>query len=101
LFDLTLTLTQTAREWRRMAMTNWDYLTLSIHYDKKEHKNWVVTYQERPPLVGLQAILAAHGSAGWELVSLDSERMEAYTGFGKYTIEPITYRATFKRPRED
>lgn len=82
-------------------MTIWEYRTLRISYDKKEHKNWVVKYAGEPPLVGLQAILEAHGSHGWELVSLDVERMEAGVGMGKYHIEPVTYRATFKRPKED
>ena len=82
-------------------MGKWEHRTISIHYDKKTHKNWVVKYAERPPLVGLQAILEAYGSDGWELVSLNPEHLQAFPGFGKYYIEPGVYRATFKRSVED
>ena len=79
-------------------MGKWEYHTIRIRYDKKEHKNWVVEFAEKPSLVGLDAILNAYGAAGWELISLDPERLEAYPGFGKWSIEPGGYRATFKRP---
>jgi hypothetical protein len=82
-------------------MGKWEHRTISIHYDKKTHKNWVVQYAERPPLVGLQAILEAYGSDGWELVSLNPEHLQVIPGFGKYYIEPGVYRATFKRSVED
>jgi hypothetical protein len=78
-------------------MTEWEYRTFKIEYDKKQHKNWVVERAEKPPLVGLQAILEAHGSRDWELVSLDAERYEISVGFGKYFMDPTVYRATFKR----
>ena len=81
-------------------MRNWEYLTIQIRYDGKRHKNWVLTYADRPPLVGLQAILQAHGVQGWELVSLDVEHREASPGFGKWYVDPTVYRATFKRPVE-
>ena len=81
-------------------MGKWEYLTLRIRYDRKKHKNWVLEYADKPPLVGLQAILEAHGSRGWELVSLNPERFQAFAGFGKWYIEPRAYRATFKRPGE-
>jgi hypothetical protein len=82
-------------------MGKWEYLTFRIGYDRKEHKNWVVKYNGKPPLVGLQAILDAHGADAWELVSLDLERSAAVTGFGKWHLEPVTYRATFKRPIDE
>ena len=82
-------------------MGKWEHLTVSISYDRKKHKNWVVEYAEKPPLVGLQAILKAYGSRGWELVSLNPERLQVFAGFGKWTVEPRVYRATFKRPVED
>jgi len=78
-------------------MPKWEYHTIRIRYDKKGHKNWVVEFAGKPPLVGLDAILNAYGSAGWELISLDPERLEAIPGFGKWFIEPGGYRATFKR----
>ena len=78
-------------------MTEWEYRTFKIEYDKKQHKNWVVERAEKPPLVGLQAILEAHGSRDWELVSLDAEHYEISVGFGKYFMDPTVYRATFKR----
>ena len=78
----------------------WEYLTFTINYHKKL-KNWVVEYTNKPPLVGLPAILEVYGSEGWELVSLLPERSEAYPGFGQWTIEPATYRATFKRPAQE
>ena len=81
-------------------MGKWKYCTVSINYDKK-HKNWVVENPEKQPLVGLQAILEAYGSDGWELVSLNPEQFEAFPGFGKWYVEPAVYRATFKRPAED
>ena len=81
-------------------MGKWEYLTFSISYDKK-HKNWVVQYADKPPLVGLQAILEAYGSHGWELVNLGPEHLQASPGFGKWYVEPEVYRATFKRPVED
>jgi hypothetical protein len=81
-------------------MGNWEYLTFRIGYDRKEHKDWVIRYKGKPSLVGLQAILEAHGEVGWELVSLDLERSVAVAGIGKWAIEPVTYRVTFKRPKE-
>jgi hypothetical protein len=82
-------------------MSTWEYLTIRIDYDRKQHKNWIVKYAEQPPLIGLSVILGNYGSRGWELVSLDPERLEAVPGFGKWTIEPASYRATFKRPKEE
>ena len=79
----------------------WEYRTISINYDKKKHKNWVVEYDEKPALVGLQAILEAYGARGWELVALNPDHLQAFPGFGKWYIEPAVYRATFKRPAED
>ena len=81
-------------------MVKWEYRTLQIRYDRKKHKNWVVERAEEPPLVGLQAIVDAHGTRGWELVSLDPEYFEIYAGFTKWHMEPEVYRATFKRPIE-
>jgi hypothetical protein len=78
-------------------MTEWEYRTFKIRYDKKQHKNWVVEGAEKTPLVGLQAILETHGSQGWELVSLEVEHYEVSLGFGKYFMDPTGYRATFKR----
>jgi hypothetical protein len=82
-------------------MGQWECLTVRINYDWKKHRNWVVEYAEKPPLVGLQAILEAYGSHGWELVSLNPEYFQAFAGLGKWHIEPRVYRATFKRPVED
>ena len=79
-------------------MANWDYLTFDIRYEGKKHKDWVITYTDHPPLVGLQEILKAHGAQGWELVSLLPEQFEVYPGFGRWVGEPTLYRATFKRP---
>ena len=81
-------------------MARWEYRTVWISYDKKQHKNWVVEYAEKPPLVGLNAILEEYGSRGWELVCLNPERFSAFPGFGTWHIEPQAYRATFKRPVE-
>jgi hypothetical protein len=78
-------------------MTDWEYRTFKIEYDKKHLKNWVFERGEKPPLVGLQAILETHGSQNWELVSLDAEHYEISVGFGKYYMDPTVYRATFKR----
>ena len=82
-------------------MGKWEYHTIGIRYDKKKHKNWVVEFAGKPPLVGLDGILNAYGSGGWELISLDPEHLQAYPGFGKWFIEPGGYRATFKRPVGD
>ena len=79
-------------------MTRWEYLTFGIEYDRRQHKTWVVEQPDGEPLVGLNAILDAYGSSGWELVSLEAERHQVYVGFGKYSLEPASYRATFKRP---
>ena len=79
-------------------MVKWEYLTLSIEYDRKTHKNWVVEFAGRPPLVGLQEILQAYGADGWELVGLAPDRMQAFPAWGRWDVEPQTYRATFKRP---
>ena len=81
-------------------MTRWEYSTFSIHYQKKL-KNWEVEYTNKPPLVGLQAILEVYGAEGWELVSLLPERSQAYAGFGAWHIEPEILRATFKRPAQE
>jgi len=82
-------------------MEKWEYSTISIGYDKKKHKNWVVEHAEKAPLVGLPAILKAYGSRGWELVNLSPEHFQAFPGFGKWYVEPAVYRATFKRRAED
>ncbi len=55
---------------RKAKMAKWEYRTIIIGYDKKKHKNWVLERAGEAPLVGLQAVLDAYGSAGWELVSL-------------------------------
>jgi hypothetical protein len=81
-------------------MVKWQYLTFEIHYDRKKHKNWVLQLAERPPLVGVKAILEAYGTDGWELVSLEPDGYRAIPGFGQWDIEPRIYRATFKRPVE-
>jgi hypothetical protein len=82
-------------------MKEWEYQTIQIAYDKKEHKNWVLKQEGyKPPLIGLQAILGAFGVQGWELVSMGPEHFEAYPGFGKWYAEPAIYRATFKRQAE-
>jgi hypothetical protein len=78
-------------------MAEWEYRTLEIWYDKKQHKNWVFERAEKGAIVGLQAILEAHGSQNWELVNLCAEHYEISVGFGKYYMDPTMYRATFKR----
>ncbi|TET51289.1 MAG: hypothetical protein E3J64_07105 [Anaerolineales bacterium] len=78
-------------------MARWEYRTLSIGYDKKKQKNWVLERGDGGALIGLPAILEAYGSDGWELVSLDADRSEVFPGFGKWYMEPAAYRATFKR----
>lgn len=80
-------------------MGRWRYFTVTISYDKKK-KNWVVEVPEKQPLVGLQAVLEAYGSDGWELVGLSPEHFQAFPGFGKWYVEPAVYRATFKRLEE-
>jgi hypothetical protein len=82
-------------------MTQWEYRTFKIEYDKKQQENWVVERAQEPPLIGLQAILEAHGSRDWELVSLEPEHYEISVGFGKYFMDPTVYRATFKRCVKD
>jgi hypothetical protein len=81
-------------------VTKWAYLTVHIKYEGKKHKNWILECAERPPLIGMQEILEKHGADGWELVSLTPEDQEAYPAFGKWGIQPTTYRATFKRSSE-
>ena len=78
-------------------MIKWAYRTIHIPYDK-EHKNWALTYADRAPLLGLQAILDTYGEAGWELLGLHPEHYRAYPGFGEWHLEPAAYRATFRRP---
>jgi hypothetical protein len=77
-------------------VTKWEYLALSIEYDKKQ-KDWAIHPSGKPPVVGLQAVLNEYGSQGWELVSLQAEYLETYPGFGKWSSETQAYRATFKR----
>lgn len=81
-------------------MVKWQYLTFEIHYDRRAHKDWVVKFADRPPLVGLKAILEAYGANGWELVGLEPDGFRALPGLGEWDIEPRIYRATFKRPAE-
>jgi hypothetical protein len=81
-------------------MEKWEYLTFRIDYNKKQ-KNWMVERADRPPLVGLQAILEAHGSRGWELIGLQPDRFDAEPGFGTWHARPAAYRATFKRRIDD
>jgi hypothetical protein len=82
-------------------MIGWEYLTFEIHYDRKKHKDWVLQFAERSPLVGMKAILEAYGADGWELVSLEPDGYRAIPGFGQWDLEPRIYRATFKRPVEN
>jgi hypothetical protein len=79
-------------------MGKWKHLTIAIHYDRKTHKDWVLQYADGTILVGLQAILEAYGSDGWELVGLNPDGYQAYPGFGRWDLEPRIYRATFKQP---
>jgi hypothetical protein len=81
-------------------MIKWKYLTLGIHYEKKQHRDWVIEQADGGLLVGLNPILEAYGNDGWELVSLDVVRYEAFPAFGKWQVEPNGYRATFKRPAD-
>jgi hypothetical protein len=78
-------------------MTKWEHRTITIKYDRKRHKNWVMERGEKAPLVGLQAILEAYGSEGWELVSLNPEHYDVSPGFGTWHMDPVVHRATFKR----
>ena len=78
-------------------MKRWEHRTISITYDRKQHRNWVLAYTGQQPLVGLQAILEAYESDGWELIGLLPDHFEASPGFGRWTIDPTVYRATFKR----
>jgi hypothetical protein len=81
-------------------MVKWEYRTINITYDRRAQKDWVAEYPGRPLLVGFKAILEAYGSRGWELMSLNLERLHAVAGFGGWHIEPRAYRATFRRPAE-
>ena len=81
-------------------MEEWEYCTINARYDKR-YKNWVAENAENAPLVGLPAILNEYGSRGWELVDLTAGYLQAVAGFGKWHIEPASYRATFKRRGED
>jgi hypothetical protein len=84
-----------------MKTVRWEYRTISITYDRRTQKDWVAEHPDRPPLVGLEAVLEAYGSRGWELTSLNLERLQAVAGFGGWHVEPRAYRATFRRPVGD
>lgn len=82
-------------------MKEWEYQTIQITYDRKQHKNWVLSQGSgQPPLIGLQAILGAFGAQGWELVNIGPDQFEVFPALGKYCVEPVVYRATFKRQAE-
>jgi hypothetical protein len=81
-------------------MAGWEYRVIVVTYDGRKRKDWVVEDGGGPPVVGFQAILAAYGSRGWELMNLNLERSRAVVGFGEYQIEPRAYRITFRRPVE-
>ena len=81
-------------------MNRWAYQTFEIHYDPKKHKDWVLRFADRSPLVGLKAILGAYGADGWELVGLEPDGYRVLPAFGRWDLEPRIYRATFKRPAE-
>ena len=82
-------------------MDKWQYLTFEIHYDRRKHKDWVLQFAERSPLVGMKAILEAYGADGWELVSLEPDGYRVTPALGGWDIEPRIYRTTFKRPVEN
>jgi hypothetical protein len=82
-------------------MIRWEYLTFEIHYDRKKHNDWVLQFPERPPVVGMEAILGAYGADGWELVSLEPDGYRVIAAFGGWDLEPRIYRATFKRQAEN
>jgi hypothetical protein len=84
-----------------MKTARWEYRTISITYDRRKEKDWVAERAERPLLVGFKAILEAYGSRGWELTSLNLERLQAVPEIGGWHIEPRAYRATFRRPAGD
>jgi len=77
-------------------MSNWEYLTLQIPYEKKR-KNWVVEYAGQS-LVGLERILGIYGAQSWELVAMTPAHFTATPGFGQWYVDTAAYRATFKRP---
>ena len=76
---------------------SWEYVSVVISYDKKR-KNWFVGGREGEGPGGIQPILNSYGSEGWELVNLAPDQSMAYPAFGKWSIEPESFRATFKRP---
>jgi hypothetical protein len=78
-------------------MARWEYRTFSIGYDRKRDKDWVLEISDGDTLVGLAVILETYGSDGWELVSLQPVRFVVEAGFGRYHMDPVEYRATFKR----
>jgi hypothetical protein len=80
-------------------MIRWDYLTVTIHYDHKRHKDWVLQRDDGSITVGLGQALSAPGAAGWELVSLTVDGFRVFPTFGSWNMEPTEYRATFKRPQ--
>jgi len=85
-----------------MIGKTWAYHTIIIAYDSKKRKGWIDTSRPAAPAAAMDEILAYYAEAGWELVSLNPERMRAITvPIGRYLIEPTSHRAVFRRRGED
>ena len=84
-----------------MEKQRWEYRTIIIAYDDKTRKGWVDKSRRTSSVVGFEEILAWYAADGWELMSLNPERLRAVPGFGQWHIETRSHRATLKRRREN
>ena len=83
-----------------MAET-WVYRSIVIAYDRGKQRGWIDTSRPAAPPVPLDDILAHYAEAGWELISLNPERLRAITvPIGRYLIETTSHRAVFRQRGE-
>jgi len=84
-----------------MKANTWVYRTIIIAHDKRNRRGWIDTSRPSAPPAAFDEILAYHADAGWELISLNPERLRAITvPIGRYLVETSSHRAVFRRRSE-
>jgi plastocyanin len=75
----------------------WDYRTLFVVWDADAF-DWRADWNDGPSTLGLETILDAEGSAGWELDSIVTEQSDVVVGSEATSHEARRLRLIFRKP---